>query len=364
MTREAAESWGRGGVLVIGPVPPPVHGYSVVTAFVAQKLGEIADVDIVNVAPDGLVRDLRYHRQRLQRAARALWRVMQRARYKRTLYFAIAGGAGVLYDLPLALMARFLGYRIYVHHHSFNYINRRSRLTAFLIDIMGTATTHICLSSGMARRLTALYPRACHTIVVSNAALVPLAEPRPARSGPIHVGFLSNLILEKGIDTAIEVARSLRAAKHDIILDVAGPALTADMQQVIADTQDELGDAFIYHGPVYGPQKAAFFRGLDVFLFPTRYVNEAQPLVVLEALAAGIPVLATNRGCIAEDVGASGAAFPDAEYLERSVRTIASWCGDRERLNALSLATAAQAKEAHAAASAELAALARAMIEG
>ncbi len=350
-------------LVLIGPMPPPVHGYSVVTAFIAKKLGELAAVDIINVAPDSLIRNSRYHRQRFWRAVRALWRLGRWRRAKRSLYLAIAGGAGVIYDLPLTLAARLFGYKIYIHHHSFNYINHRSRWTALLIAVAGSEATHICLSAGMARRLSALYPRANRTIVLSNAALVPPAEPRPIATGPIRLGFLSNLIPEKGVDTAIEVARALRTAKCDVVLAIAGPALDPEMQALLARTQHELGAAFEYRGAVYGPEKAAFLRDLDIFLFPTRYANEAQPLVVLEALAAGIPVLATDHGCIAEDVGCRAAVIPDADYVKEAVRAIGGWCADRNRLAELSTATASHARAAHAAALAELDALLRAMTE-
>jgi glycosyltransferase involved in cell wall biosynthesis len=363
MTMSNDKTAGRANILIVGPMPPPVHGYSVVTAFIAEKLAALARVETANIAPDSLVRNRRYHAQRLWRAGRALWHIIGARLRCRRLYFAIAGGAGVVYDLPLALTARLLGYRIYIHHHSFSYINRRNRWTAVLIAITGRAATHICLSAGMARRLGSLYPQASRTIVLSNAALIPPGPPRAARNGPIRLGFLSNLIPEKGVDTAIEVAGALRAAKRDIVLAVAGPALDPDMQSLLARTQHALGTGFEYRGPLYGAEKAAFLQDLDVFLFPTRYVNEAQPLVILEALAAGIPVLATSRGTIAEDVGGTAAAISDADYVPESIRIITAWCEDRIRLAELSAATTARAVVAHATAMSELAAFLQEMVE-
>lgn len=348
-------------ILVVGPFPPPVHGYSVVTAFLAERLAALAKVETVNIAPDSLVRSGRYHAQRIGRAMQALWRIIAARRHSRRLYFAIAGGAGVVYDLPLALAARLLGYKIYIHHHSFSYINRRNRWTAVLIAIAGRATTHICLSVEMARRLGALYSQATRAIVLSNAAMIPPGPPRAARNGPIRLGFLGNLIPEKGVDTAIAVATELRRSSRAIVLAVAGPALDSATESLLAETQRALGSAFTYHGPVYGAEKAAFLESLDVLLFPTRYANEAQPLVVLEALAAGVPVLATNRGAIAENVGRHAGVFADQNFVEESVRAIGAWCADRGRLAELSAETTVHAGIAHRSALDGLAALLRDM---
>src|SRR5262249_17798066 len=69
---------------------------------------------------------------------------------------------------------------------------------------------------------------------------------------------------------------------------------------------------------------------------PTRYVSEAQPLVILEALSAGIPVIATTRGCICDLLSSGGTALPEgADFVPAAVRLIADWAGDRVRLAAL-----------------------------
>ncbi|OYU71979.1 MAG: hypothetical protein CFE32_25085, partial [Alphaproteobacteria bacterium PA3] len=55
-----------------------------------------------------------------------------------------------------------------------------------------------------------------------------------------------------------------------------------------------------YWGAVGAEEKKRFFEAVAFFVFPTQYKNEAEPVVILEALSAGVPVVAFQRGCIAE----------------------------------------------------------------
>jgi glycosyltransferase involved in cell wall biosynthesis len=55
-----------------------------------------------------------------------------------------------------------------------------------------------------------------------------------------------------------------------------------------------------YHGVADPQLKADLLAKADLFLFPTRYANEAQPLVVLEAMAAGVGIITTDIGTLSE----------------------------------------------------------------
>jgi len=348
----------RGGpVLAIGPLPPPVHGYSLITSLVIDRLRRVIPVETVDISPGALVRGWRYHAARLRRIARALWVVVRRPSRGRVLYLAIAGGAGVAYDLLLTAAARLRGYRVFIHHNAFTYINRRSRWTALVIALTGAATTHICLCPTMARRLREQYPRARLTAVLSNAALIPpsAGAAQVSATKEIRVGFLSNLIPEKGLDTVIEVLRSLREQGASTKLVVAGPALDPATRRILDDAGHAFGSAFDYRGPVYDAEKSAFFHDIDVFLFPSRYANEAQPLVVLEALSHGVPVIATARGCIPDDLTRGGIVVaPDEAFVTASVDAVRGWLVNPAALTELQTAAFAHAADLRSAAQAEL----------
>ena len=54
-------------------------------------------------------------------------------------------------------------------------------------------------------------------------------------------------------------------------------------------------------GPVAGAKKTEMLLHADVFVFPPR-APEGQPLVILEAMAANLPIVTTDRGAIKETV--------------------------------------------------------------
>jgi glycosyltransferase involved in cell wall biosynthesis len=147
---------------------------------------------------------------------------------------------------------------------------------------------------------------------------------------------LGNLSLDKGLDTVLALFRGLRREGLPVRLALAGPAAGPAEARLIADAQTEFGSELTYVGPVYRADKDAFLHRLDAFLFPSRYANEAQPLVLFEAMAAGVPVIATERGCVGDDVTRdSGLVVADeAAYLEAATALIRRWAADGEGVNA------------------------------
>ncbi|MDR1561541.1 MAG: glycosyltransferase family 4 protein, partial [Dysgonamonadaceae bacterium] len=61
-----------------------------------------------------------------------------------------------------------------------------------------------------------------------------------------------------------------------------------------------LTDKVFAHGAKYGKGKEDFFIETDIFVFPTFYHNECFPLVILEAMQYGLPIISTNEGGITD----------------------------------------------------------------
>jgi glycosyltransferase involved in cell wall biosynthesis len=55
-------------------------------------------------------------------------------------------------------------------------------------------------------------------------------------------------------------------------------------------------------GPAYAKSKLDLLSSADIFVFPTYYPAEGHPWVIVEAMAAGLPIITTDQGAITESV--------------------------------------------------------------
>ncbi len=285
-------------IVAIGQLPPPLNGFSFATRDMIALLSEANDVNVRNIAPPSS--RLLKHPIRLVRTLAACLRLFRdRKQDGRICYLGCDGGLGMIYVFLIVSAARLLGYRTHLHHHSFSYIDRPQLLMRCILILGGRQLWHIFLCDIMRDRFTETYEHRARCNIVSNAAFV---APMEANDGPVDhthlvIGMLSNLTREKGLDTFITLARQARAEGAEIKAILAGPADPAERAAIDAVVA-ELGGVLDYRGPLYGEAKTSFYREIDVFIFPTTYTNEAQPLVIFEAKAAGNAVISFDRGCI------------------------------------------------------------------
>ncbi|MCV7212062.1 glycosyltransferase family 4 protein [Mycolicibacterium canariasense] len=241
-----------------------------------------------------------------------------------TVYISVNVGRGMWLSSAAAAIARMSGARVFLHHHSYSYVRRRTARMRALTSAAGPSALHITLSATMADDLRAVMPEIRRVIVVGNAALVDQALldlPLKRDGAELVLGHLSNLRLDKGIAEVVDLAVELHRVGAPVRLLIAGP--TADRESVrhLDRAERELGPLFEYLGPVVGPAKLAFYGSITHFVFPSRYVHEAVPLVLYEAMAAGVVCLALRQGSIAEQLAGSPGRL--AESVESFVRETA-----------------------------------------
>jgi glycosyltransferase involved in cell wall biosynthesis len=280
-------------VSFVGPLPPPVHGFAVINQRMVANLRKFGfDVSAYEVTPkkpwSPFLQLLRYFLTDFGTTERGV----------AALYMPISGGFRQLLDFFFAAIAKRRNLRIFVHHHSFHYLNSTKWHARILMSqLMGAI--HIVLCADMGKLLTGRYGIPSDNIrVLSNAAfLKDIAPEKVSKSltkNPIRLGFISNISRDKGIFIFFETLQYLRDQGIQFVASIAGPLPESVRRQF--EEELEKSDCTTYVGAVYGEAKSEFYRSLDVLLFPSLF--EAEPVTIWEALASGVPVICLKRGCI------------------------------------------------------------------
>jgi len=166
-----------------------------------------------------------------------------------------------------------------------------------------------------------------------------LVARRQARGGRLVVGSLARACPEKGLELLVR-ALPLVVQHHDVEVLAAGAEVDSERGylsrcQALAK---ELGvaDRFRWLGQVDRPGKLRLLDSIDVFAMPTVF-PEAKGIPVIEAMAAGVPVVAPAHGTFSElldDERAGRLHLPgDPADLARAIGTLlddsglASRCG-------------------------------------
>ncbi len=231
----------------------------------------------------------------------------------------------------------------YVHTVGYDALAARGRLWRGLVRRHLTCFQEtVVLTESLRADIEAFVPLARMSVIGNAVSTPPAVDPTTQSSnGRKKVAYLSNLLAEKGADVFTDVAISLSQARTDVDFALAGAVSDQAFaaEQVRKVKAAGLEDRVRFCGPVFGDRKWEFLAEADLLLFPTTYRYEAQPLVILEALSVGTPVVSSRIGGITTTLrdGETGVLI-DATDRRRTEIEVAALLDDEPRLQAMSLA--------------------------
>jgi glycosyltransferase involved in cell wall biosynthesis len=151
---------------------------------------------------------------------------------------------------------------------------------------------------------------------------------------PLKLLFVGNCVHLKGLEhliAAMELLGDLQPGL-DVVGDVTFEPRYYD--KLLRQVQSlGLTDRVRFHGAVSPEDLGAFYSQADIFAFPSLY--EGYGIVLAEAMHAGLPIVATRTGAVAEILseGENALIVPPADSgaLANAIRRVAGDAGMREK---------------------------------
>lgn len=293
-------------VLAICQLPPPVHGAAIVNSLVVDStlVNDSISLTVIEISTSTSIAAVRKLQPRKILPTLLLYHRVIKALFKINpdlVYFpASVHGPALFRDTILIVIVRAIGIPLLLHIHTQGVRLRyeKSAFYRFIYRILFRQVDVIQLSDMLYEDISMVVPRA-------RVHVIPNALPQDNSSvnrfevteGAVpRILFLSNYMEAKGPLDLLDASELLFARGIPHSITFVGASSDARVESKLRSVARLYPDRIRVLGPAYGASKRELFEESDILAFPSW--SECQPLVVLEAMAAGLAIVGTAVGSI------------------------------------------------------------------
>lgn len=313
-------------IWILGRFPPPFDGQAIASNRVGDLLDDVFDVRRVDIQPGDPVARMAHgiSPRRLAHFAalrRKLAHELQPDPDGVVIWPAVSPDlAGHLRDLYAVIPAVRKYDRVFavVHRGNFEKLFQSPLTLRSGLRIVEKINGFVFLTEGLSQRCSRWIPTEKRFVIpntIDDDLLLSdaeVAEKEQQRHSPARLLYLSNMIPSKGYLDVVESVRLLKQRGAAVELTMVGSWMDDRDRE---DLEGRIGIAGLHEtishlGAVSDRRRIKeLYRQHDILILPSYYPNEAQPLVIIEALNAGVPVVSTYHGSIPEMItdGVEGA---------------------------------------------------------
>jgi glycosyltransferase involved in cell wall biosynthesis len=225
----------------------------------------------------------------------------------RLVYVHVGSNASLYRKSAFLALARWAGRRVVAHFHAGDfehYYARQSRAGRWLIRSGLSCSDHlIAVSRAAGQLLGELLPGASVAVIPNGLDLAAFAAGERGDSPTARLLFVGAMGRLKGEGDLIKALKLAAGRTPQLRVAMLGHGAEGARALCRAAGVERLVE---HLGPVPMGERAGYYRRADIFVLPS--YGEGLPMSVLEAMAAGLPVVATRVGGIPELIedGAEG----------------------------------------------------------
>jgi glycosyltransferase involved in cell wall biosynthesis/ubiquinone/menaquinone biosynthesis C-methylase UbiE len=344
--------------LLIGILPPPINGQALAFQALADKMG-VETLIISGRRNTNFWVIISKIFNYFEILLRLIYKLIL-GRY--VIYHTISQSKeGFLRDFLIVFVSKFLGSKVVLHIHGGNYDGfyyaQKPFIQKQILRMLSMTNSIIILSKSLTKMFDFTPKSKLRTKVVNNGLLWDYINNQvnfktlPLKSVfPIKIIFLSNLIESKGYLDVLEATSILvNEYGHNVETNFCGEFIQYDDAKrfkTVSEaktyfyefiTKNKLGNHVNYHGTVELEKKKKLLNEAHFFVLPTNYINEGQPISIIEAMAYGCVVLSTDYRGISDmiTIYESGiyVKFHDPEEIAFEVHNLTQYPTEYQRIS-------------------------------
>jgi glycosyltransferase involved in cell wall biosynthesis len=308
-------------IILIGVLPPPINGQTLAFQSLTNEL------NVKTLALSGMkAKNFKIKSTKILIYLRLLLRLVGIISFKKyVVYLTLSQSKeGFMRDFPIVFISKLFGCKVIGHIHGGNYDgfyrNQNTFFQSLIRKMLIQIDSMIVLSENM-KKMFDFVPEIQPKIKVVNNGLpfsfednlLKIKSLPQKNQEPIKILFLSNLIESKGYLDVLEATEILvNRYGYNVQTDFCGDFVhytdarrfddLADAKHYFFDfiSKNNLQNHINYHGVVTGEEKKQLLEEAHFFILPTNYINEGQPISIIEAMAYRCVVLTTHYRGISE----------------------------------------------------------------
>jgi glycosyltransferase involved in cell wall biosynthesis len=284
-------------------LPPPVHGMTYINKIIFDGLKSkenyhFHNVDFSNEVSDIGKRGFGKVWQNLKIVLGA-WKSFFQVIPTQVYSIVSATKFGIIRDFAILIPSLLFKKRLVLHLHGFTYykIYQHSKLYKFLFDVLSKNAVIIVLCENQKNQTLTIMSK--DSVVLNNCINEKSSVvERKVKNKILQICYISNISRQKGTLDLIKAVQN----RKDIKLVVAGNFLSEKEDFLeLANQCDNIS----YVGFADEKIKKEIFESSDIFCLPSK-LEEGSPISIIEAMSYGLPVIASDKGCIADMIDGAG----------------------------------------------------------
>lgn len=294
-------------ILFILHLPEPVHGAAVVGDCIRNSviINSYYDIDYINLSTSTTIKKIGSFQfiklLSLLRIQTQILLALFKKQYCLCYMTLSSTGTGFYKDIVIVFFLKLFNKKIIYHLHNKGVSENNTKSINNFLYKFAFKNSKIILLSPLLYYDVKKYFNLNKVYICPNGINTITSKFSNITSKRFNILFFSNMLISKGVLTLINTCKLL--FDNDINFECHFVGDWSDVQEIDFNNiiaREGLSNNVFAHGKKIGDEKNIFFENATIFVLPT--YQDCFPLVILEAMSYGLPIISTCEGAIPEIV--------------------------------------------------------------